>query len=208
MNPQLAHPVLYSGGAIGSDTEWARHALLANHHVIVCSFRGHNLPANHPIGHLTIQKYNKDDFLKQREGMLYHAKSLGRTLPASHTYVYKLLTRSLYIIQHCTSVYAIGFLKTLHPAGTSIGVDGGTGWGCQMFANHNPQRLGLIPMYLFVDQQSGIKGWHQCYHISAHKYRWQCMTSPPPPPSGCYAGIGARDITPTAIQAIAALYEH
>lgn len=93
----------------------------------------------------------------------------------------------------------------MHSSSHSVMLDGGTAWGCQIFvarqATSVPETGKRIPLYVF-DQIT--EAWYQCY-VDKTSLTWESIHSPPPP-TGSYAGIGSRDLTPAGRQAIRHVY--
>jgi hypothetical protein len=108
-------------------------------------------------------------------------------------------------------VYAVGHLleKVSKIGSQSIGVAGGTAWGCQMFVLRRLKEWGsntiqtALPLYFF-DQTA--QKWYQC-SVGKQQVTWIVMDQLPPRPSGIYAGIGSSELTKTSEAAILRVFE-
>lgn len=173
--------ICFSGGAVGSDTEWGKAALKKGHTVKHFSFHGHTIK-NIPPETLVVLPVNElllaDPFLKVAN------KTLKRKFPTSNGYVNNLLRRNYYQIKDSHSVYAIGNI---------VGnlVEGGTAWATQMFID-GYQSSGLPRAWVFNQIK---KQWH------TYDGMW-VPCDLPPEPEGSYAAIGTRSPNQDGLNAI------
>ena len=176
----------YSGGAIGSDTEFTNAALVAGHRVINYSFSGHDtlVPKN------TRRLLSENELLEGEEMIKNAAKYLRKNWSEYGGKPRKLIQRNFWQIKNADSVYAIADIKK------DGRVSGGTGWAVTMAIIR-----GVPDIYVY---SSGA--W----------FRWFGTTDPikghwgkivPSKPEGEYTGIGSRDIDENEIKAIWELYE-
>ena len=185
--------------SIGSDYEFASHALKAGHQVYVMSFEGHKeyLPKLSPeIQKLTTQVLKTaDPYLKTAN------KKLERSL-SGNAYVMNLLRRNYFQIKSVSSVYAVGdFLDSGKK--DSVRVSGGTAWACQMFidkmVDEDKEDIHKVGLFFF-SQKDG--SWFQC-SLTKDQVSWDKIDKPPKP-KGKYAGIGTRELTPKGRETIKA----
>lgn len=198
-----------TGGASGADEEFAKCSLHANAAVTIWSFPGHS--SNHPpecaVEHLLPRHFETVD-----RKLAIAAGRLGRRV-SSKPYIRNLIRRNCPITGHCKTLYAIGGFEPRtekrHPL--SVGVKGGTGWTCQMFADRMYSNMRdleggqELPMYLYSQD---VKQWYRCTvckTLLGIKYEWRSCT--PPTPAGSFAGIGTRHLTSDGRNAIRKLFE-
>ncbi len=176
--------VCVSGGAKGSDCEWVRIATDRGQEAIHFTFNNHSYKGHRP-------EYRVDvplDYLELAIPKLKVAnQTLRRKIPAPG-YVRNLLCRNWYQVQHSMSVYAIANI-------TYGQVEGGTAWATQMFIDRN-----LRDGHVYVLDKKTLK-WFEFKH-----QEW-CEIDKPPRPSGVWAGIGSREITPQIIRMMEALWQ-
>jgi hypothetical protein len=193
----------YSGGAKGSDLIWCEYALKNGHNCEIMSFVGHTtsfskipeghnykLPIYHKLGQheLTLaDKYVKEANI-----------SINRGYPYGNSFVNNLLRRNYYQIRDVVSVYAVGKFES-NKNRSHLGIDGGTGWTCQLYIDKvNRTGGGKINLYFFNQEGDNI-GW---YYYNELKKKLIMMENNPPVPTGKYAGIGTRNINSEGSQAI------
>ena len=179
----VAPLVLVSGGASGADAAWMSTAERNGVRVEVMSFPGHRVSGK--PGRLTSVRRLSATELASGDGALARAAAqLGRKPVHGDGFRQRLLRRNVAIVHGCRRLFAIGWLDprvlasgaptTAQPlavrTGSSVGVQGGTGWACQLFANEamwrarqsrcsdapQRQRLGL---YLFEQSRDA---WLEC----------------------------------------------
>ena len=184
-SPRLAVAplVLVSGGASGADAAWMSTAERNGVRMEVMSFPGHRVSGK--PGRLTSVRRLTATELASGDGALARAAAqLGRKRVHGDGFRQRLLRRNVAIVHGCRQLFAIGWLdpRVLAPGapttaqplavrtGSSVGVQGGTGWACQLFANEatwrarqsrcsdapQRQRLGL---YLFEQSRDA---WLEC----------------------------------------------
>lgn len=198
--------VFYSGGAKGADFEWAQAAAQAGYAVSIASFKGHAAvyPNNDNIRRRAFTPLALNTTLAM---LRTAAKSLRKPVPAVKGYVFELLARNCVIASKADVMLAVGKLvPNAHMVG-HVGVDGGTGWTCQVFAMKCYSKMQAademaIPLYLFEDR------WYQCYVNKDQMYTWKPMDGKPalPEDSSVCAGIGSRVITAAQIIAIRSVF--
>ena len=200
--------VLVSGGALGADLRWAQAAAAAGCAVRVMSFAGHKVAPQHP--HEAAFKHLKEsDIQAARKCLAVAARQLGKGAPNPASYTGKLLARNFNIAKTAEAMYAVGSLLTLNPLNGSVGVDGGTGWACQLFANRlGPTVDGALPLFLFSTTSVPARGWYQCFVARGAGYAWHpCPVPPSPTTFSVFAGVGTRQMTPEGSNAIAELLQ-
>ncbi len=197
-----------TGGAEGADLAWARAAARAGvSDIRVVSFWGHNLAAG--FGEISALKVEWVDnhFLQQRRPYLETAaRRLGKQVGKSSTYTYKLLARNQMICEDAPVMYAVGYLEEQRATDEAIGVAGGTGWACQLFAEAMDVS-DKLPLYVF-DMGAQPPGWFQCSGAREKEYVWTRVAAPPNPrrfPAA--ACVGSRTLTPAGQAAIDALFD-
>lgn len=166
-----------SGGAAGSDCAWVKLAEFYGQDAIHFCFADHTYK-----GHS--KKYRVDvpeDYLQSALDFVRKANiMLCRKIPQPG-YVRNLLCRNFYQIAFSRAIYAVANIKY-------GSVEGGTAWAIQMFKDMN-KRNGEIYVLNKVDLK-----WYEWKH-----QEWTPIDIPPRP-SGVWAGIGSREITPEIIK--------
>jgi len=202
---------IVSGGAKGSDAAW------------VAAFKPYATS-------IDVHVSEKWHVFKDSEGTVYHvltdvipdraalkvlgvtAKALNRTMPEKVALRYIL--RDRLIAESANFLVAIGkFNRKTNDPMPGVGVEGGTGWTCQFFAEkHAREGKALftrsMEMYIFAEQDLKY-GWYQCKQSvkgKANVYEWRPCAEPELPIDGSkVAMIGTRDITPEGEEAIRSL---
>lgn len=190
-----------SGGADGADLQWGMVAGSIGHGVIHFSFDGEDTSAPEAeIVRLTQRQLLAADGACRKAN-----KTLGRRFPSRSSRTNNLLRRNWYQVETAQACYGVSTFSNLKPGPTislgnvlrDLAVNGGTAWAVQMFIDkHNG---GECPCYFF-DQ------------VLCHWFRWvgdgwQCIYQPPKP-SGIYAGVGRRALSPLGTLAIRVLMEY
>ncbi len=172
------------------------------------SFNGHQIALSHANSHLvqvTQEELNCADSSLQLANR--HLKRANHRM--------NLLRRNYYQIKYSSFLYAVSFVDDSKIGGTSVAVEGGTAWACQMFllsyidTIQKPRGAAVaIPMYLY-DMKSC--GWYRGYasfdsESKFCQFQWRAMDCRPPAPFGVYTGIGSRKITTDGRGAIEQLY--
>ena len=176
--------VCLSGGAEGADALWGSCAGALGHAVIHWSFEGHRtqVPASEVL-RLTREQ------LEQADPMLHRANlTLRRRFPPTSPFSANLLRRNWYQVETASGLYAVSSLKDGK-------VEGGTAWAIQMFLDRHPTNEPLSA-YLYCQK---VQEW-----LHWDGKGWETI-GVPPPPSGLYAAIGTRDLTPDGKRAIRTL---
>ena len=148
--------------------------------------------------------------------------NVGRWSAIQRSYV----QRDWWQVQHATTLFAVGFAASATGNPSSVGVQGGTAWACQMFLERwcsqerdSEKRVNWwswkpAPLFFFFMHKNGgdgITGWSQVEVKSScagqlTNVRWRSIESPPPPQGG-YCGIGSREINEDGRQAVIHLFE-
>ena len=195
-----------SGGAEGSDTRFAYHAIQKGHGVVIWSFQGHR-PLRPTSSRVKIERIDPENF-EIRNALADVITKLRRKPPAIHkNYVWSLLRRDMATTANVDSVYAIGTWDRdaeTHWQRGSVGIDGGTAYACQRFVND--AKPGILPLYFF--EQATKARWFRCNKRSTGEIYWTEYedASTIPKPTGIYAGIGTRALNTAGRDAIASLY--
>lgn len=206
---------LVSGGAPGADLAWAQAGVLHGLAVDIMSFPGHraSAPPGTAVRHTPVTAATAgaaDAALSQA------AKGLMRPAPSTRTlYVHGLLRRNYAIVADADALFAVGRLSRGAKSGpptTSVNVDGGTGWACQLFADRIPATPTKLDMFLY-DQ--GEKAWFKCSMGSERQLRWTAVATAATAATPAIiprrrhwrriAVIGTRQLTSCGRQAIAGL---
>lgn len=175
--------IVHSGGAKGADSNWCRQ-LKDQTDFHVFGFQGFYPPRMQPV------RYHNLSTPELQEGMetiVAAVKSLGKRLTSSD-YGRRFLQRDYHIVKDVDAVYAIG---KMNPGFTGLGVDGGTGVGCQMYWNQGGRNL------FFFDQQD------QQWKKPDESGKWQALTEVPSLFSFTkIACIGSRDVSVESVKEI------
>jgi len=196
---------LVSGGAQGADVAWARSAAATGCTVKVQSFSGHKMPP-HPVKTSVVQ-LSASDMQAAQKPLTEAARQLGKGAPKSGNYIYNLLARNYSIARSVEAMYAVARLSSLAPLNGAVGVDSGTGWACQLFANLLSSHDGPMPLFVFNTSSSPAQGWYQCHatrNAGMRRLTWQACPLPLHPSTfRTFAGVGSRDLSPDGETAIA-----
>lgn len=187
MNLDDTTDICLSGGADGADVQWGMTAGMAGQAVRHFTFAGHRSKApQDEIVVLTADQLSVADPFLERAN-----KTMKRKWPVSNHFVGNLLRRNYYQVAWADAVYAVA---TIEPSGM---VSGGTCWAVQMFIDRFDG--GQCPAFVFCQKKLKWFVW-----LGA----WAEMPSPPPKPSGVWAGIGSRELSQAGKNAIRDLMEY
>jgi len=132
---QSSLPVVFSGGAIGSDQLWADKATMKNIFTCVLSFTGHTVAYSHSKKELVLKLGNKE-LVSVDQNVNKISALLHRHI--KFDFIRNLMRRNMYQIQQADRVYAIGYIDNQGK------IDGGTAWACEAFF-----QLGKTDLYIF-----------------------------------------------------------
>lgn len=184
--------VCVSGGASGADAMWsiiaAKHGIDTIHY----SYHGHKKYSKDAVG---LQVEISQEKLKDADISLKKAnKTVGRNFPCRSLDTNSLLRRNYYQVLDSTSCYAVSRI--------SYGkVEGGTAWATQMFIDKHMETKPYDECLCFV-YDTITNQWFQWVFNSFQ----QVGANDVPTPKGIWTGIGSRDLTQEAIQAMEALW--
>ena len=171
----------FSGGALGSDSEWDRIGRL-------CGFNNHfhfYHGSKTPLGNIEL---TEEELEEGFENVLKANLILKR-----NPYNYKsLLGRNWFQVKNATTIYAIGSFKKVKDR---IEVKGGTGWAVQMAIDNCKS--------IFVFDQEESEEWKTYNYVTKS---WISNEGQTPSLSLYYAGIGTRNINDLGITAIEKVY--
>lgn len=178
--------VCYSGGADGADLLFSTLANRVGHRVEQFTFEDQKYHGD-PKDRIILKEIHlarADPTIKQANVFL------KRRYPSKSIYVNNLIRRNYYQVLNAERIYAT---QTI----TDGLVDGGTGFTVTMGI-----LMGIKEIYVF---ETGKNLWMKWEGELTGDRKWSIMNSIIEP-YGKYAGIGAREITPTAVEAITELY--
>jgi hypothetical protein len=200
--------ICISGGAYGADKIWEACSRNHRHDAVIMSFAGHN---HYSRTGSRVIKLTAVELTLAKKCLSEANKHLKRS-----TYDIDLLKRNYYQIKYSNMLYAISNTEQVRTGSSSVGVEGGTAWACQMFllqylsliSHPEPIAVYAIPMYLF-DMKSNK--WYRGYASfdtegTYYQFQWKLIDYSPPKPFGVYTGIGSRNITASGKMAIEKLY--
>ena len=176
--------VCMSGGADGADLVWGAEARRHSHKVLHFSFAGHRTQA--PPDELVI--LSEDDLRRADPYLAKATVRLNRDRPPASQYAANLLRRDWYQVKDAERVYAVARLQDNRQ------IEGGTAWTVTLFIDRHDGRP--CEAYLFEPNRRQWLRWNTDWEASAM----------PPPPSGLWAGIGMRALSPSGEAAIQALF--
>lgn len=169
--------ICLSGGADGSDLQWAMMAGNLGHKVVHWSFQGHRSSApSDDVVQLNQQQLEEADRFIERAN-----RNVRRNWPSKSLFTNNLLRRNWYQVKDTGAVYAVGKMKGRE-------VEGGTAWAIQMYMDrfiHDGEPLSQCNLF-FYDQNMNV--WWQW------RGSWEIRVSQPPAPVGVWTGIGTRDL--------------
>jgi hypothetical protein len=193
---------MVTGGAEGADWEWATTALEAGVCVEIMSFSDH---ARAEVPNALTVILGDDVLVEAKDPLRQAARQLKRRVPDPHTRAraWRLLSRNWFIVHEAQSLYAVGYFETTRSTNRgSVGVQGGTGWACQMyFERMLAGSVRQATLFLFELAR------HRWYAASCDVMRG-CLWMPKdrvPLPEGRFAAIGTRDLPPAGSEQIQAL---
>lgn len=172
--------ILFSGGARGADTYFGKAAAEAGFKVIHWCFKDDS--RLHKVCVDTNLLRLADPHIEKA------ARSLCKTV--SNANVKALIQRSAFQVCFVNSVYAVGWPDTRKTGKSLLGIDGGTGWSCQMYVDRFDDSISRQCKLYFFDQNLCVwSAWDRS------KSCWRRLPQGPPPPAGRCAGIGSRNLT-------------
>jgi hypothetical protein len=184
--------MIKTGGASGADFHWARVALLNNYHVEIITFTGHQLTLPQE-GYVLRNQTQKNLF--ELEDLVEKTSIARGQKMTKNVRVYNLIARNYFIVQDVDAVFAIGYFS---PTDKSLGIDGGTGWGCEYYVNNTePENVNL---FLFEQNENY---W---YKYDAVNKKWNIIGIPSIHLFHNIAGVGSRKITEGGIKMIEKLF--
>ena len=181
-------PLMQSGGAEGSDYEWAVAALRAGCRVRAVSFAKHACRA--PPGCVVYRapQASLNDALLELEDL---AGALKRPLPKQPGYIRNLLLRNILLARNVDAVYAVASIRGSFEKGV---VDGGTAWACY----YHVHTLEHPKLFVF---DTLTECW-VAYQKGATP-RWvECLPPSPATFAGGCALVGTRELTLSVKEAI------
>lgn len=215
---KLTDNMCLSGGARGADVTWGNHALNDGHEVVHWSFDGHKSYDKDNTYILTAEELEEaDEYLKEAN------LTLKRRLNFKKIHVMNLLRRNWYQVKYADSVYVVGTLNEkaqiynphdghdtkYHITNTRddrMGVNGGTGWACQMYLDRYRRECGENRFYLMFFDQIKQRSFVYSPDIGLWVYLYSLNHTLARKPCGVYAGIGTRDINIHGEQHIETLF--
>ncbi len=185
-------PLMRSGGANGSDSEWAECAAREGFPVHQIVFEGH--PAAGRTNHKVATRAELDAV---RPVLARVARRVNKKVPRPGSYAYDLLARNALVVAGAHAVYAVGTRSTPATPG-ALGVDGGTGWACELYVEQCEH-----PNLFLFDQSAHVNAWF----VWLDGLWMRCKAPMWPgaiPVRSTWVGIGSRDVTAQGRQAIVA----
>ncbi len=185
-----------SGGAEGADFEWAKQVVSHNMVVEIMTFQDHHahVPSDDPKLCKVIPV--SQDALRRVDKILFVASvALKKKIP-SKEFTSNYLRRNWYVVNTAEAVFAVG---KLIPNGKGLGVDGGTGWACQLYWQ-NKMNTVRGDMFLF---DMATEKWMKC--TLAGKWE-ECSSAPSYSKYSRVALIGSRALTESGLRAIESVF--
>jgi hypothetical protein len=179
---------IVSGGAHGADFHWTKCACDAGLCAKVMSFEGHR--ASTPKDAMVV-RLTEEELQSAVPALVNASIALHKSMPSPGGGAIRYLQRDWFIAKDADVLFAIG--KKLE-RGYGIGVDGGTGWTCQMFFNRMKENPSLR-MWLY--DMLSMK-WLGCNAMGI----WNETTLPETIDAKCVALIGSRDISTDGVGVI------
>lgn len=188
--------VVVTGGAKGADNAWARFALRCGHRVQIISFDGHQISKT-GLCDAEILKYPSDKLVLKDKTLQLANLILQRKLSANG-FVKNLLRRNVVIVEFASVLLAVGkFIKPQQ-------IDGGTAWGCAVFAMLQFQKMTALGeptdnvfIQSFFYDQATQTWWRARLGRTITQVVWIKQSLPTSFPwSHRVACIGTRDLTP------------
>lgn len=186
--------VLISGGARGADTCFEKAATAAGFKVVHWV-----VDADGSVNNNDVHRVNPPNaMLQMTEVHIRNAsKAIHRSVP-KRPYVLSLIQRNVFQAYSCTTMYAVGWFQP--DSASLLAVEGGTAWTCQLYVDRFRTCESLCKLYFFELRKEKWFMW------DVQHSEWKAMTAQPPSPSGHFAGIGSRKITPTGVKAVQSLF--
>lgn len=189
----------YSGGAEGADRTWSKHASSAGHRVVHYVPYGRTARDTSPS--VQYVRMGREKLLNYEPYLLEAKQKCRRSFPTKNEFVNDLLLRNYPQIERAESVYAVG--RRIKDK-SELGIDGGTGWTCQLYVDRCRREHLECRLYLF-DQNTLLWYAYSLVHREGDEQQNDtervavAAVQPPdwlpPMPSGMYAAIGSRELT-------------
>lgn len=178
---------MHSGGAEGSDYEWAVTALQAGCRVRAVSFAKHACRA--PTG-CVVYRAPQDVLDHAFPELQEVARALKRLLPPPG-YIRNLLLRNILLARNVDAVYAVASIR----GGLDTGViDGGTAWACY----YHVHTMDIPKLFVF---DTITECW--VAYQKGEVPRWvECLPPSPATFAGGCALVGTRELTQSVKEAI------
>lgn len=119
--------VCVSGGAQGADTVWSRMASAKGMTVQIMTFRGHHSIVR--IEGAEMVELGPKCLRSGDEALKIASTRMKRSISERFP-VKQLLQRNWWIVKNCQALFVLGWLDSKL---SGLGVDGGTGWACEMY---------------------------------------------------------------------------
>ena len=216
-------PLLLSGASDGADTLFGAAALRAGDDVV--HFLG---PGNAPSEVARCEQAASLHAVKKE--LIEHPTIVAALRDAatargeSDVSAWYESSRNFLQVRRVCAVYAVGY-RAPDPA-PALDIGGGTGFAAQFYVDRfrpkvdsdsglGGESVDQCQLYFYDD---GTPGWAGCKVVEATHKKWSkweitmqawvpMQGSPPPRPSGLYAGIGGTRLSPDGERAIAQVYE-
>jgi hypothetical protein len=198
-----------TGGAAGADKVWAATASTHSHDVAVMSFQGH-VPNLHNCPKFLVRLSRKE--LDDADIVLQQANIHLRR----QNWDMDLLKRNYHQVRYTSTLYVVSSTESKKASVTSVGIEGGSAWGTQMFLLRCVARFGkfeesvvvCLPMFFYDMTRNS---WYQGEasidsSLTLTMFRWKKMQTVPPRPCGLYTAIGSRQLTQHGENAIHQLF--
>ena len=197
---------LVTGGAWGADEVWLNCCIAQSIPSSIISFEGHRARVpSRTTTHLRTVVLSRTELQCEnvRNRLRDAAKRLQKRVPSPGTFTFNLLARSAHAVYMCDALFAVG--RRVPVAGRlarATGVDGGTGWTCEMFASRAAtEKDTKLAMFLFDMNQSAWFEW------KLEAACWVPIEAPPRPSSFArWSGVGSRELTKSGEDAIKRLF--
>lgn len=172
--------ILFSGGAVGAETEFGKAAEAHGIEEVNFSFEGHEIARDRGLRILNHEELQQGDV-----SLTYVSNLMHRDFPRTPTFR-KILQTIWYVVNSSQQIFTIGKILSDNT------VKGGTGWGAEFTKICNK------PLYVFDQEQNQWFKWD--------KERW--ISNPNPVITEAhFAGNGTRRINENGKKAIKELFE-
>ena len=180
-------PVIMTGGAAGADTFWAQAAPHGTS-VMAISFFDHRISERDIYTNVVRLSRERCKSISHSPEFREAGKILKKSV--SKEYTVRLMARNLHLAEKAGTLLAVVKAPPASTYSLHVGVEGGTGWTCQFFAELHKTPG---PLDMFCTTPDFVQ-WYRCHRNSSGDLYWDAC-GPPAGLTGAIGCVGTRDVT-------------